>query len=228
MCLGHVRGAGETLAREMGGLRASTGVPGHWAGKREPSEETGRGTDRRRSLRMERQKPSCGENLVLGEASALGTAPPLKARRQWGLSGPSGRRGVTLAAERRRQNQAPWVQIMRRQISSRHLLEVFSPLEMPHRRGPCLRGGERPVIVHDPKGGRQPLAGGPGHWEFQEIRASRPPSGRDPLGRGSGEGAGRTRPLASSRRVRFVPRGAAKMTYTNRPSQAIPTSPSTP
>lgn len=31
---------------------------------------------------MERQKPSCGENLVLGEASALGTAPPLKARRQ--------------------------------------------------------------------------------------------------------------------------------------------------
>lgn len=145
-----------------------------------------------------------------------------------GLSGASGRRGVTLAAERRRQNQAPWVQIMRRQISSRHLLEVFSPLEMPHRRGPCLRGGERPVIVHDPKGGRQPLAGGPGHWEFQEIQASRPPSGRDPLGRGSGEGAGRTRPLASSRRFRFIPRGAAKMTYTNRPSQAIPTSPSTP
>lgn len=82
VCLGHVRGAGETLAREMGGLRASTGVPGHWAGKREPSEETGCGTDGRRSLRMERQKPSCGENLVLGEASALGTAPPLKARRQ--------------------------------------------------------------------------------------------------------------------------------------------------
>lgn len=82
MCLGHVRGAGETLAREMGGLRASTGVPGHWAGKREPSEETGRGTDGRRSLRMERQKPSCEENLVLGEASALGMAPPLKARRQ--------------------------------------------------------------------------------------------------------------------------------------------------